>query len=76
MKKINKDIIEDVKKYLDDENKINQKQTISKKQLKDPPDVNIETLIKSEVSKWIDQNGEKFCKSIVEKKVKELFDKK
>ena len=79
MKNKNKQIISDVKKHIVErlkESKVNKEtHTEKNKNYEINKDKSFEEIVRSEVKKWIQENGEKYSNSVIEKVLKEFLTK-
>ncbi len=79
MKNKNKQIISDVKKHLVEtlkESKVHKETYIEKNKNHDiNKDKSFEEIVRSEVKKWIQANGEKYSNKVIEKVLKEFLKK-
>lgn len=79
MKNKNKQIISDVKKHLVEtlkESKVHKENHIEKNKNYDiNKDKSFEEIVRSEVKKWIQANGEKYSNKVIEKVLKEFLKK-
>ncbi len=79
MKNKNKQIISDVKKHLVEtlkESKVHKETYIEKNKNYDiNKDKSFEEIVRSEVKKWIQANGEKYSNKVIEKVLKEFLKK-
>ena len=77
MKNKNKQIISDVKKYLGEtrnESKVYKEiETEKDKNYETNKDKSFEEIVRSEVKKWIQENGEQYSNNVIEKVLKEFL---